>query len=244
MHETIRTASGARLAVYSQDLDYFIMIDVLGGIHDAHIVKLCVESLREGDVFYDIGANAGMVTIEVQSAFKDRVQTFAFEPQPGLATNCALSARMNGFEHVQVWPIMLAREAGEGHLFVPERGIHASMVSRGRGRDLACVKLPLDELVMGGKIPAPRVIKIDVEGGEREVVAGAKQVIATYRPILVMEADINMKRFGYKRSDLIGDVAELGSYRFEVFRSGGWESLDAIDDVNEDGISDIAAFPA
>jgi hypothetical protein len=44
----------------------------------------------------------------------------------------------------------------------------------------------VDEFVAGSESP-PQVIKIDVEGGESEVLKGATAVLRTYRPALLVE---------------------------------------------------------
>jgi hypothetical protein len=57
-------------------------------------------------------------------------------------------------------------------------------------------------MVASGCAPSPSVVKIDVEGAELKVFEGARQTFAANPPIIVMEADENMERFGYGHSDL------------------------------------------
>ena len=54
-----------------------------------------------------------------------------------------------------------------------------------------------------------------------DVIRGAENTIRDYRPKFVLEADENMARFGYTRTDLMGLIDSLGAYEyFEVTDSG------------------------
>ena len=44
----------------------------------------------------------------------------------------------------------------------------------------------LDEMVQSGSLPVPQFLKIDVEGGEMMVLEGARWIIETHRPRMVL----------------------------------------------------------
>jgi hypothetical protein len=44
-----------------------------------------------------------------------------------------------------------------------------------------------DTLLRDKRVPAPSIIKIDVEGAEAFVLAGAQQLLASQRPVLLIE---------------------------------------------------------
>ena len=44
-----------------------------------------------------------------------------------------------------------------------------------------------DSLVRSGRVPAPSLIKIDVEGGEVCVLRGCDELLATARPLMAIE---------------------------------------------------------
>jgi FkbM family methyltransferase len=224
----IRTASGGRLVVDPGSLEVFAFIDLNGGAWEAHDIAACKAVLERGQVFYDVGANAGVFTVEIAAAFDDAVQVRAFEPQPSLARSLALSAARNGFRNVHVHPVILGAEPGEVDLFIPASTIHASVVARdGRSQRLACAKTTIDAEVERGALPALDVIKMDVEGAERSVVQGALETIARHEPSIVFESDINQDRFGYSRADLCAELRFCADYRFfAVEREGGFTPLD------------------
>ena len=79
----------------------------------------------------------------------------------------------------------------------------------------------IDTLVADGTIPAPAVIKIDVEGGELAAFRGAEETIRRHRPHIVFESDENTGRFGYTRSELLAYLESLAPYRFFSVSAAG-----------------------
>jgi FkbM family methyltransferase len=215
MRDTIRTASGARLAMEPASLDMYCSIERMGGVWDREVLEVCCRLLKPGQVFYDIGANVGLMAVEVARRFSDQVRVFAFEPQPTLARTIAISARLNGFANLSVFPIMLGKQSGEGDLFMAAHSIHASAVSREEGAAaIHCPVGSIDQMVAEGMLAPPDVIKIDVEGGEFDVFRGAQKTIAEHRPAITFESDENAQRFGYTRKQLCEFLRETGRYRF------------------------------
>ena|SRR2546426_7930676 len=99
----------------------------------------------------------------------------------------------------------------------------------------------LDDLVGTGSIPPPDVIKVDVEGGERDVFAGAVRTIGAHMPFIIFESDVNMRRFGYGRRELVADITRIANYDF-MFVAG--DELIAIGaNLDCDTYSDLIAVP-
>ena len=87
----IRTRTGALLAVDPVDLDFYCQVQLQNGVWEEDVLGACLRAIRPGDVFYDIGANAGIVAVDVARTFGERVTVHAFEPQPTLAASLATS---------------------------------------------------------------------------------------------------------------------------------------------------------
>jgi FkbM family methyltransferase len=230
----IPTRSGAKLAVDSRNLDVYTSILNAGGVWDAHVIDACCRLLRKGAVFYDIGANAGCVSLEVAMRLEDQVRIYAFEPQPRLSHNIALSAALNGLKNLHVFGTMLGREPGAADLFIPGHCIHASAVPRApRARRLHCPVTTIDALVGAAAICPPDVIKIDVEGGEMDVFRGAAETIRRHRPHIIFECDVNASRFGYTRHELCQYLADLGDYGFQRVTTSGFAPIDSAGDGDD-----------
>ncbi len=140
------------------------------------------------DVLVDVGANVGMYTIWAAKTRGTRV--FGFEPE---SQNYALlnrNIRLNGLESsVSAFCLALSDVAGLSHLHLSQLDAGGSCHSLGEKLDFrhepmrpafsqGCVAARLDDLVAGGVVPEPDHIKIDVDGFEPKVIAGARQIIA------------------------------------------------------------------
>lgn len=136
----------------------------------------------------DIGANIGAHAVSLAHLVGPKGMVIAFEPIPFLfqmlCGNVALNALQNvrcfpyalGATHdtVKIPPIDFGREDNYG-------GISVDQFTAG---ELVPV-MPLDVL----DLKHVEFLKIDVEGMERLVIAGARQTIAKYTPLLYVEND-------------------------------------------------------
>jgi FkbM family methyltransferase len=241
-----RTRSKALLSVDPSNLDIYTYILSHDGIAAEKVIDAACYLLRPGKVFYDIGANAGIVSIEIAKRFGDNVTVFAFEPQEILARNIAVSVQLNDFRNMHVLRTLVGDKTGAASLFIPKStapASHASMRSRSsKAKTVTCRLETIDELVASGKISPPDVMKIDVEGAELEVLRGARQTLKTYRPSVIFETDGNADRFGYTRQDIIEFIRSQAAYNFRFPTSAGL--IDAGDRLYDDQESDIVAVPA
>jgi len=148
-----------------------------------------IEAFEPGSVFYDVGANVGMFSIF--AAVHRNARVFAFEPE---AQNYALlnqNTLLNKVqERITAFNVALSDELKVDYLFLSEMAAGGSCHSFGAdvGFDLkskeadfrqGAIAMPLDQLVALGALPPPRYLKIDVDGFEHLVCAGAKQIFAT-----------------------------------------------------------------
>jgi FkbM family methyltransferase len=218
----IETAHGARLRMDMNNLEVYAPIYNAQGRWEPHVVGTCVRMLRPHEVFFDIGANAGMVTLETRALVADSVRIFSFEPQPTLAESLRRSIAINGYRNIDVFECLLGDEDGRTELFLTSHAIHASMIPR--EKSFQKISLPLhriDALVKSGECALPDIVKIDTEGAEQKILRGMAETIRSAAPSLVFEADENMARFGYSGEDLVEFLRSLHDYRiFSILPNG------------------------
>jgi FkbM family methyltransferase len=151
----------------------------------AHLLKL-------GDTFIDVGANHGSFAIVASKLVGATGLVIAVEPQPRLAQAVTQSLAANALGKYQVYPVAVGNEVGEVELLLPQgtsgsAGIYAAH-SGTHGYEV--VRVPLQrfaDLVAGQSFPGRVVIKLDVEGSEMAFLAGAKPLIVSLKPALIIE---------------------------------------------------------
>ena len=152
-----------------------------------------IRSMKQGDVLYDIGANIGQYSI---FAAKHGLIVHAFEPE---AQNFALLCRnvaINKFtpDQIQVWPLALSDKPSiqQIHLSVCMAG--GSCHSYGESKDYhgnnktfpyshGSVSTTID--IFAHSNAKPTHIKIDVDGFEHLVIAGAISELQTVKSVLI-----------------------------------------------------------
>jgi FkbM family methyltransferase len=164
--------------------------------------------LTDGDTILDVGANIGTHAIALASRFP-RSEVVAFEPQP--LAFCLLSANVLAAKAANVY----ARNWGCAEA---ERVVHVTPDYEAVGWNVGGFSLRDSTGEQAGSTPMLLValddlpfrrrvqfIKIDVEGMEEQVLAGAKKLIARDRPILYFEV-LEIERLAAARAML----TELG----------------------------------
>ena len=142
-----------------------------------------IAAFEPEDVLLDCGANVGMYT--VWAAATRRAEVYAFEPE---SQNYALLNRnivLNELsERVQAYCMGLSDRAGLSMLHLSDLRPGGSCHAVGEPLDFkhevlkpvfnqGCITDTIDALIARGDIPVPNHMKIDVDGFEPRVLAGA-----------------------------------------------------------------------
>jgi FkbM family methyltransferase len=156
-----------------------------GGLEAQFLEQLCAV----GDVIIEVGANMGAHTVTLAKRVGPTGAVIAFEPQRIVFQNLCANIALNSLSNVECHCAAVA--ATRSSLLVPELDFRQrnnfggiSLVNAPQGRRVLTV--PLDEFV---GLPRLKLIKIDVEGMEADVIKGAKQLIAKFKPLLYVEND-------------------------------------------------------
>jgi FkbM family methyltransferase len=176
----------------------------------------------------DVGANHGMYTFPLvrRAAFVD-----AFEPQE----QCARNLRAFGAvfaKNLSVHQFALSDAAGTADLHVPLfagrlgkatiSGLASLDLEFGWSESLPVVCKRIDDF----RFTDVSFIKIDVEGHETRVIAGAVETLERCRPIVLIE--IEQRHLSIPIADVFARLEHLG-YRGGFYRRDGFHALDTFD---------------
>jgi FkbM family methyltransferase len=167
-----------------------------------HVIHSC---LKEGDTFIDVGANIGVVSLYASICVGNSGSIWAFEANPATVKLLEDNIALNKFTNIKIYEYALGAQEGTGEIY-PEtvennRGAASMLKREGQSTvkfDIVIKKL--DDVIGDTK---PKLIKMDVEGWELEVLKGSKNILSgTDAPILIVECFMD-------RENTIGSPSEI-----------------------------------
>ncbi|HMR92392.1 MAG TPA: FkbM family methyltransferase [Chitinophagaceae bacterium] len=161
------------------------------GIYEKEASHFARSLLRPGDVMIDIGANTGYYTLIAAAAVKQQGRVIAFEPVPRLRHLLEAQLVTNRLGNVTVESAALGEQKGQAAFFVAgddNTGMSGLRPQENfSGVTLQADITPLDTWLATHPQPAIRLIKIDTEGAELQVLRGMRHTIEKYQPVLLLE---------------------------------------------------------
>lgn len=185
------------------------------GLHEFEDMAFVLHFLRPGDLFVDIGANIGSYTILASAA---KANVISFEPVPSTFEALLDNVHLNRLERtVEARNAAVGRNTGELEMIADQDTTNQVLVggSQYAGKSVRVPVVTLDSVLQG---KTPKLIKIDVEGFETEVLAGAKATLAN--PALgavLMELNGSGAHYGFDEDGLHHDMQAIGfrPYRYD-----------------------------
>jgi FkbM family methyltransferase len=167
--------------------------------------------IKSGQIFYDIGANIGIYSILAAHRVGERGKVYAFEPHSANFSRLLENITANRLGKIVV-PCNLAIYSQNDFLpfvyLTAQAGSSSSQLKNpteiGDDKvDTAISELKyaisIDSLVASGKFPAPHHVKIDVDGGELQILRGMDKLLASSEKPRSIQVEINK---GYKEEIL------------------------------------------
>ena len=155
----------------------------LGHFYEERALGKLRQLLTPGDLVLDVGANVGNHTIYFAGEAQCRVIPFECNPKllPRLRAVVG-SAELEGLVDMSHLGSAISDRVGTSHFnFI--RDDYSNISQEATDRTETVPAISLDSL----NVSDCRLLKIDVDGGERPVLAGARQLLASRRPIVAIE---------------------------------------------------------
>jgi len=191
------------------------------GIHELAIQEYLVRELKAGDVFCDVGANAGFFSLLGSRCVGSEGRVFAFEPLVEDARSIRAQLHLNDVSHCTVVEAAVADRSGWIEFCEGAESSTGHVNPReGQGSGVSSIQvkaITLDDFLKTS--PPPDFIKMDVEGAELLVLCGARRMLAGKRPPKML-IEFHSDRLRRECLSLLADVG----YEFQDMVGG---SLDA-----------------
>lgn len=217
--ETVRHLTSALGDVFDVDLSSFLEWQLWAfGSYEDHLAELFRYLVRPADRCIDVGANIGIHTIRLAKLAGTGGEVIAIEADEQLALRNSSNTSLNGLENVSIIRAAAAEIGGESRVLYrpatqdPNKG-RASLTHHAylTGSQQLVSTVRLDDV---NNDPVT-LIKIDVEGHEAAVIAGAEKTIEAYSPSIIFEYD----------PELINDIRpnhfqRLRDHEYSLFQFG------------------------
>jgi hypothetical protein len=162
------------------------------------ICRLVLDRCRDGFACIDVGANAGFISVVMSMAVSPKGRVLSFEADPAVYEVLSRNIRDNGLQGVC-------------------RAFHAYVANDSEGE----TRVALDDVVRRLKVSRLDVLKVDVDGGDLDVLYGAAETLWRFRPLVVVEMTVNQDTIYRFLKDDIGYPTLVGMSG-ETVQPGNW----------------------
>jgi FkbM family methyltransferase len=162
-----------------------------GSSFDPAELEFMRDALAPGATAIDVGANVGVYTITAALRVGTTGRVIAVEPDADYLPRLRANLERNGLGNAEVVVAAAGDADGEVELAIAEDRAFSSIkplvAYAGSGATRRVRQQRLDSIWDEAGQPAVAFVKVDVEGAEVEVIAGAERLLQRCRPALVVE---------------------------------------------------------
>ncbi|MGD0098395.1 MAG: FkbM family methyltransferase [Terracidiphilus sp.] len=193
------------------------------------VLRWITERLKPGDVFFDVGAHYGWISMVAARRTGPKGRVVAFEPSPPSVDYLLYHKRVNRLTQLEIVSKAVTRDNAAAMPFIlvgTGDAVMNSLVeieevkSDMRGTTTIQVEaVTLDSYAQQTGL-VPSMIKIDTEGAELWVCEGARRLLAEVRPALIIATHPTWLPEGQRIEDLFALLTGYG-YRTvasDIFR--------------------------
>ena len=227
----VKVVGGSRMFVRTDDLIGRVI--AISGVWEPNVTAQFAPALAPGDVCIDVGAHIGYYTLLAARAVGPGGHVYAVEPSPANYRALRRNIALNGLDNVTALEAAAGAETGSATLY--DGPAHNSGMATLNAALAAKSATPLDEtsvevvpvasLVPEADWDRVRVIKIDVEWDELDVVSGLQPIFDRGQPLSVF-LEWTPRRAAPGLAEDLRRVCEAQS--FAVYRVRGGYSLERL----------------
>jgi len=194
------------------------------GTYEFGILKLMENLLRKGDIFVDVGANIGLMSIHASLIVSETGRVLSFEAHPNTIKILQHNIQLNNVENVTAMQLALGSKKSRGKIY---SNLH---INRGSASLLRpdfkseCFDVEIarfDDFYQSKCLPTIRMVKIDIEGFELEALKGFGNILSGKNaPILIIECSEGRENYQSSKEDMLEYINEINLYHIYKLKNG------------------------
>lgn len=171
------------------------------GKYDPELLKTLRSVVRPGWTIWDVGTYLGFYSVFFNQLVGPTGKVACIEPDPRKLERTRRNLKLNGFQNCYHLPVAIGAPLGEvefllsdesnSHLpgtYVGER--HLKKIWQERDARKKSIRIPcisLDQAYFERHLPAPNLVKLDIEGAELHALKHGDRLFREVRPLLLLE---------------------------------------------------------
>jgi FkbM family methyltransferase len=179
--------------------EYIDDVILKSGFYESEITEEILKHIKNGDVFWDIGANIGIHSLAIKRAIPGST-VYSFEPNPKTLGLLYDNVKLNNLD-IKICGFALYDKAGLMDLHIADGNSGMSTLTPWHALTYSstaqCLTTTGDFLLQQG-FETPTVIKLDTEGSELNILNGCKDILSSNTlKVIILEA----------KNDLLNDLS-------------------------------------
>ncbi len=155
------------------------------GIYEYRKQRLLRRLVPRGATVCDIGANAGFYSLGMSRLVGENGRVISFEPLPENLAKLRCHLSINKIDNVTLSDCALS-DKSDHVTFAPGENDFTGSISSDATDSFRVPTISLDEFIAEHAIVDPTFLKIDVEGAEASVLAGARKLLERAHPTMLI----------------------------------------------------------
>ncbi len=198
-----------KILINPEEYTQKLMVDAFskGMFYEPEVVQLLIQLLQPGDSFIDVGAHIGYFSLLAASLVGEKGLVLACEPEGSNYNRILQNVQLNGFSNLRVLNVAVGNERKDTQFFVnsDNDGGHALWDVGNHPFNQKSKQSPiaknirmetLDYLSAQHRLHNLKLIKIDTEGAEYNILSGAVDLLTRVKvPYIIAEVNA----FGLKQ---------------------------------------------
>lgn len=196
------------------------------GAYELPTVKFIRSYLKPGDTAIDVGGQIGYLSLVMATSADRKVSVLSFEPEHDNIRRFKANVALNELRNVELIEQAAGSSVGTLKLYLSadsNAGTHSTIRENENVSD-KFIEIPcttIDHEIQQRSLKRVDLIKIDVEGGEIDVINGALNTLTSMQPVLITElGDALQKARGITTDEFKTFLSELGYECYKINEDG------------------------